>query len=117
MFNLKGVDDKFSRAFHTFFTGADKIVHDGSVKMFSEKNLTQFYKHLEVVDGKRYVKLIVKSAHGGDSSAWAFIDKLDGSVLKPATFSAPAKVARGNIFDDKNGLARITEYGPGYNRG
>jgi hypothetical protein len=39
----------------------------------------------------------------------------NGDVLKPASWKAPAKGARGNIFDEHNGLNRMTEYGPEYN--
>ena len=35
-----------------------------------------------------------------DRSAFAFVDKKTGDVLKPASWSAPAKHARGNIFDE-----------------
>lgn len=49
-------------------------------------------------------------------SAWAFIDRSTGDVLKPATFKAPAKHARGNIFDDKGGMGSMSNYGPAYLR-
>lgn len=39
-----------------------------------------------------------------------------GDVFKPAGWKAPARAARGNIFDDNNGLGRMGPYGPGYNR-
>lgn len=59
--------------------------------------------------GKRYVKLI------DGSRVFCFVDMTNGDVLKAATWSAPAKGARGNIFDENNGLARITAYGTEYN--
>ena len=37
-------------------------------------------------------------------------------VLLPASWKAPAKHARGNIFDDDNGLRTMGPYGPGYIR-
>ena len=37
-----------------------------------------------------------------------------GDVMKPATWKAPAKHARGNIYDENNGLASCNSYGPGY---
>jgi len=43
-----------------------------------------------------------------------FIDKLTGDILKPASWKAPARHARGNLYDPHNGLSRITEYGPEY---
>jgi hypothetical protein len=61
-------------------------------------------------NGKRYIRVM----RGG--SAHAFIDRVNGDVLKPATWSAPAKGARGNIFDTSNGLAHMSAYGPAYKR-
>jgi hypothetical protein len=55
------------------------------------------------------------------SSCWGFISRVDGDLkgapikkgdlLKPATWKAPAKHARGNIMD---GTARYSVYGPEY---
>jgi hypothetical protein len=39
-----------------------------------------------------------------------------GDVLKPATYKAPAKHARGNVFDANNGLGTVEWTGPGYLR-
>lgn len=39
-----------------------------------------------------------------------------GDVLKPASYKAPAKHARGNVYDEKNGLGTCNSYGPGYLR-
>jgi hypothetical protein len=74
--------------------------------------------------GTRYIK-ISKVSEGKDEttgrphscSAWAFIDRTNGDVLKPATWKAPAKGARGNIFDQSNGLKTMGPYGPAYLRG
>jgi hypothetical protein len=44
------------------------------------------------------------------------LDHAAGSVLKPASFRQPAKIARGNIFDEKNGMGTMTAQGPGYLR-
>jgi hypothetical protein len=74
--------------------------------------------------GKRYVRVVSQEAFTKADcskeifgrSAWAFIDLTNGDVLKCAGWKSPAKVARGNIFDDKNGLRMITAYGPKYLR-
>lgn len=83
-----------------------------------------------VEDGKRYVKVKLLERMWRDqrdhskgevnrddlqrTQIHSFIDKLTGDVLKPATWRAPTKNARGNIFDDSNGLARVNHYGPEY---
>jgi len=65
---------------------------------------------LRIVDGKKYIKIVK------EDSVWAFINKQNGDVLKPAGWRTPAKHARGNIFDDQNGLSSIGPYGPAYLR-
>jgi hypothetical protein len=61
-------------------------------------------------EGRRYIRI----TRGG--SAHAFIDRKNGDVLKPASWKAPAKHARGNIFDVDNGLKFMGPYGPAYLR-
>ena len=70
---------------------------------------------LNVEVGNKYIRL------WDGNSCWGFISRVDGDLkgspikkgdlLKPATWKAPAKHARGNIID---GTARFTSYGPEY---
>jgi hypothetical protein len=39
---------------------------------------------------------------------WAFVERTTGDIFKPASFNAPAKYARGNIFSDTNGLEALS---------
>jgi hypothetical protein len=48
-----------------------------------------------VTYGKKYAKVQT------NGSVYAFIDA-DGNIYKPASWSAPAKHVRGNIFHDAN---------------
>lgn len=81
---------------------------------------------LEPISGSRYVKLVNGSMLLSDDeqppkslsnytsrSAWAFIDKTNGDILKPASWSAPAKHARANIYN-KDTWGNVTSYGPKY---
>ncbi|SDK44702.1 DUF7717 family protein [Bradyrhizobium ottawaense] len=61
-------------------------------------------------------ELIVRYRIKRDGSAFAFVDKKTGDVLKAAGWSTPAKHARGNVFDEHNGLKQIGPYGPAYLR-
>ena len=78
-------------------------------------NLT--YDPLFYTKGKNYVKIMRKS--GAQTFVWAFVSMVDnpkknervGDLLKPASWKAPAKHARGNIFD---GTAKYGQYGPVY---
>ena len=83
-----------------------------------------------VVDGQRYTRVFLVEKEWVDyrdhskgekpitdlsrKQIHSFIDKLTGDVLKPATYKAPAKHARGNIFDVDNGLRTCNHFGPGY---
>lgn len=71
--------------------------------------------------GPKFIKLQALEVHAASgyiqkSGIFAFIDRTTGDVFKAATASAPAKGARGNLFDAAGGLARITPYGPEYNK-
>lgn len=75
-------------------------------------------KTLQAQKGKKFIKIVaIDSGLGAGKSAWAFVDTTNGDVLKPAGWSAPAKGARGNIFDKDGGLGSISAYGPAYKRG
>lgn len=57
------------------------------------------YKNLppcnfEIKQGRKFIKII------SDNSVYAFINRYNGDVMKPASWSAPAKHARGNIKDE-----------------
>ena len=96
-------------------------IHDKDFKIFifgfqnvylayMHKNFPGLMKYdLVVLDGKRYIKLT------RNGSVVAFIDKTNGDVLKAASWKAPAKGARGNIFAPDNSLSRVTPYGMEYN--
>lgn len=64
---------------------------------------------ITTTDGPRYVKIFVATmigrednemtAEDGRGYIYAFVDKLTGDVLKPASTKGPAKHARGNVFN------------------
>lgn len=62
------------------------------------KDNVRMYSGVAIQHGNRYSKIIKLDSNGEDSSIWCFIDH-DGSILKPASYRAPAKHARGNIYD------------------
>ena len=47
--------------------------------------------------GRKYFKVVISG------SVHSFIDKTSGDILKPASFNAPAKHARGNVFSKTSG--------------
>jgi len=64
--------------------------------------------HLSIEKGKRYWKIVIKDSQ---TSVFAFIDTQNGNVYKAASWRAPAKHARGNIFDFDRGARWIGPYG------
>jgi len=55
-------------------------------------------RKLEAQDLKRYIRVFVVDG-ASQRSAWAFVDKNSGTVFNAASWKAPAKTTRGNIFD------------------
>jgi len=58
---------------------------------------------LVINEGRRYDKIICvgDNTHSGGHTerVWAFIEKVNGNILKPAGWTGPAKHARGNIYE------------------
>ena len=55
--------------------------------------------------GKKYIRII--STSYGSRSAFCFIEKSTGNVLKPAGWNGPAPQPRGNIYQiGKEGVGR-----------
>jgi len=69
---------------------AQEIVNKDSLASSSKPVLSLEY-------GKRYVKVVRSDACGG-RCVHCFVDTTNGDVLKAASWKAPAKGARGNIY-------------------
>jgi hypothetical protein len=67
---------------------------------------------VEITFGKKYAKVIKVD---NSRCVHCFIDLSNGDILKAATFNAPAKQARGNIFDNNCGVGTaVNVYGARY---
>jgi hypothetical protein len=94
-------NDKFNYNFSVFLEGVTKIYTDYMKKEFPNNPIDSIgYKK-----GRRYIKV----TRGG--SVHCFVDTTNGDVLKAASWRAPAKHARGNIYDNDYGLTNMTPYG------
>jgi len=72
---------------------------------------------LVIMWGKKYARIVRQEAENGKvfhRSAWAFVNIENGDIFKPASWKAPAKHARGNIKDEKQGMGLMGAYGPAY---
>lgn len=86
------------------------------VDAYMEKHFPNQYKTLSLSRGRRYRRIEARSAMKGqeasNASAWGFIDTHTGDVLKSDGWKKPAKHARGNLFDEKQGMGWVGPYGP-----
>lgn len=81
----------------------DYLGWGGEMTPTREKMYNEFCANIEVLEGRKYIKIIT------NRSVWGFIVNVDndkkfrkGDILKPASYDAPARnAARGNVFDDK----------------
>lgn len=66
-------------------------------------------------EGSRYIKLVTQNRDKNirGASAWGFIDKTNGDILKAASWRAPAKGFRANLSESDLGLSNCGVYGPG----
>ena len=106
--------DNFDAAFEKFLAGAQKVLD-----AYKEAMGYTYNGHKEVLvamKGRKNVKVVRRTVYDDGSmskggSAHCFVDMTNGDVLKAASWKAPAKHARGNIFKDDNGLGAIAPQG------
>lgn len=114
--NVK-VNESFDAALTKLVDAIQSAKNDYFAKNF--KSLTA--PTISVMHGQRYVRIVTSDnfnvAAGGrvSRSVWGFVDMINGDILKAAGWKAPAKHARGNIFNE-NPMAGCNEYGPNYLR-
>jgi hypothetical protein len=92
--------------FISFYQAVEKMIVSFYTKEFSNVPAPV----IEYTNGRRYIKII------RDRSVYAFVDKTNGNILKPASWSSPAKHARGNIFNEENGMNCCGPYSIDYLR-
>lgn len=64
--------------------------------------------------GRKYFKIVMDAR--GSKSVHAFIDKKTGDVFKPASFKAPAKIARYNVLriESREEMFKRADWSGGY---
>lgn len=81
---------------------------DETIARFTDEINAQFGPDDEIVvkNGSRYAKLI-RSLNNGQRVVFAFIDRTDGSLLKPAGWNAPAKGVRYVLCDEEDYMRAV----------
>lgn len=108
---MTNTNQDFETSLAAFLTDCQNKIN----QHFKDKypNLTAPY--LTILPGRKFIKIINNDAPGSSRSVWAFINKENGDILKPASWVAPAKHARGNIYNPET-WTTVTVYGPMYLR-
>ena len=104
-------DPEFDVALGKFVSGSQQLIDDHFARNHFKN--TPF---LTTEVGSRYIKIVRNEQNATGGSVHCFVDKNNGDVLKAASWRAPAKGARSNIFNEFNGVDGMTEYGAKYNR-
>ena len=104
MARKKPIFDKTDKKFESYFDGCKEIFLN-----YMNRDCPKLTPdEMSFKQGSRYIKII----RGG--SVHCFVDRSNGDVLKAASWKAPAKHARGNIFNLDNGLECMGPYGAAY---
>lgn len=104
--NITG-DLRFVTRLNEFVAALQKMQNDHYAEKFS--NLTP--PTVTVMNGIKNVRIVNVGEH--QRTAYAFIEKETGNILKPAGWNAPAKHPRGNIYHE-NMLDGCNPYGVRY---
>jgi hypothetical protein len=105
--------ENFEKRLQKFVDVAQRIINDHYMETWPTK-AKEDYDVLEIQEGKRYAKIVRKDPRHSGGSVHCFVDKTNGDILKAASWKAPAKQARGNIFDEDFGASTMTQWGCKY---
>lgn len=111
----------FTSALESFRVNVEKMMNENSDKMWGEKGLSRPNTHVVTLEvGPKYVRVVrqEKRLDTGEihaRSVYCFVQKDNGDILKAASWKAPAKHARGSIFNADN-LQGCGPYGVQYLR-
>lgn len=100
---------EFQAKLNAFIADVNAMIQDD----WSQRKMTFSAPKVFVGGGRKFIRLVYVDGCGCGPSAYCFIDSTNGDILKSASWKAPAKHARGNIFDP-NPLAAVTVYGAKY---
>lgn len=109
----------FNATIETFRASVEKMMNDNASAMYGTQPRHSAYV-ITLEAGPKYVRVVrqEKQLGSGDitsRSVYCFIQKDNGDILKAAGWKAPAKTARGNIFNTEQ-LQGCGPYGVQYLR-
>ena len=104
--------ENFDEQLTKFVATAQQIINDHNTLYEYTAGQT-----LSIGGGTKYVKIIRTDGSGIGHSVHCFVERSTGNILKAASWRAPAKHSRGNIYDADNGASAMSAYGANYLRG
>lgn len=96
-----------------FVEALQKMIDVDTKKKFPDTNINDI--KLTVENGTKNVRIVSNGVNSCHRCVWGFVKKENGDILKAAGWKAPAKHARGNIYNDEM-LKGCGVYGPDYLR-
>ena len=99
---------EFNTALQSFIEGCVKISNASAMLCGYDLSAEWLQKRVRVVRSD--------VGNVNSRSVHCFVDMATGDVLKADGWAKPAKHARGNIYDAKNGLGGMSPYGANYLR-
>jgi hypothetical protein len=106
--NMNATAKSFDEALAAFVVAAQALVDAHYARHYPTQGAI-----LSVERGKRYARIVTSSKNGVSRSVYCFVDSTNGDVLKAASWKAPAKHARGNIYA-ADVVAGLNEHGARY---
>lgn len=100
---------EFDAALVAFVAAAQKLVDEHRNRHYPG-NPTQT---ISTMEGPKYVRVVI--ADSVHRSAYVFVERATGAILKPDGWKRPAKGWRGNIYSD-DPTSAVTPYGAKYAR-
>lgn len=96
-----------TKELHSFIAKCQKLIEDRvGDRMTDEYHLSADFR------GRKNIRIV--RGTGSIKQVFCFIDASNGDVLKADGWKRPAKHARGNIFDEHNGMKNMAWTGPAY---
>jgi hypothetical protein len=92
-----------------------KLLGELYVQHYTENGHIGKPPRFTVENGSKFTRIVEnKTDFGGGKSVYCFIDRSNGDILKAAGWKAPAKGARGSIFNPNCDVGvKATVYGSG----
>jgi hypothetical protein len=111
----------FNATIETFRAAVEKMMNDNSEQMYARDGMTRSFVNLVTLEaGPKFVRVVrqekrLDTGEINHRSVYCFVQKDNGDILKAAGWKAPAKTARGSIYNAEQ-LKGCGPYGVAYLR-